>query len=136
MQPDPYGQTTYQQPQTYAQPQATYAQPQMYGQPQMAPMGQTIVVGGGGGGNGMATTAMIMGIVTWVAMLLGMIIPFVGCLSPLTALLGIIFGHIGLSQSKRSGGAGMAITGLVLNYIYMILIIVGLIFLGAALSSL
>ena len=96
---------------------------QMYGQPQMAaPMGQTVIIQQAAG-NGLATAGGVMGILTWVFLGLGFIVGFTACLAPLTMLLGIIFSHIGLSASKRTGtGAGMAITGLILNYLYLILI--------------
>jgi len=108
-------------------------QPQeMYGQPQMAaPMGQTVIIQQASG-NGMATTGGIMGILTWVFFLLGGVVGFTICLTPITMLLGIIFSHIGLSGANRSGiGKGWAITGLVLNYLYL-LAGVAMFFLAAA----
>ncbi|MDR4533083.1 DUF4190 domain-containing protein [Glutamicibacter sp. PS] len=38
-----------------------------------------------------------------------------------TGLFGIIFGHIALSQIKRTGerGSGMALTGLILGYVWL-----------------
>jgi len=73
-------------------------------------------------GNGMATAGGVMGIITFVFVLLT---PFVGitiCVVPITMLLGIIFSHIGLSKSKHVGGMGkgMAVTGLVLNYLTLV----------------
>ena len=109
---------------------------QMYGQPQMAaPMGQTVIIQQPTG-NGMAVTAGVMGILTWVFFLLGMVIGFTICLTPITMLLGIIFGHIGLSGSKRSGvGGGWAVTGLVLNYLYLLAVIGMFVLFGAAIAS-
>ena len=107
-------------------------QPQeMYGQPQMAPMGQTVIIQQPAG-NGMAVTGGVMGILTWVFFLLGGVVGFTICLTPITMLLGIIFSHIGLSGSKASGiGKGWAVTGLVLNYLYL-LAGVAMFFLAAA----
>jgi hypothetical protein len=46
----------------------------------------------------------------------------------LGSLLGVIFGHIALSQIKQSGelGRGLAIGGIVLGYLALALIAVGL----------
>jgi hypothetical protein len=60
--------------------------------------------------NGLATTAMVLGIV--------------GIFScGITSILAIIFGHVAHSQIKRTGegGAGMATAGLVLGYIITVL---------------
>lgn len=45
-------------------------------------------------------------------------------------LVGIIFGHLGLSQIKRTGdaGRGLALTGLIVSYAYFLLIAVAMIF--------
>jgi hypothetical protein len=58
------------------------------------------------GANGMAVTALIMGII-------GLL--FCG----VTGVLGAIFGHVALAQIKRTSeeGRGMAIAGLVLSYV-------------------
>ena len=110
---------------------------QMYGQPQMAaPMGQTVIIQQPTG-NGMATAGGIMGILTWVFFLLGLVIGFTMCLTPITMLLGIIFSHIGLSGSKASGiGKGWAVTGLILNYLYLVAGIAMFFLIGAAFASL
>lgn len=44
-------------------------------------------------------------------------------------LLGIVFGHVALSQIRRTGeaGRGMAIAGLALGYAYLAVILMGLI---------
>ncbi|OJZ64175.1 DUF4190 domain-containing protein [Mycolicibacterium diernhoferi] len=57
------------------------------------------------------------------------------------APLGIVFGHIALSQIKRSGedGRGLAIAGLVIGYIFtavaLLWIIVTVVFIGAVAST-
>ena len=90
-----------------------YQQPMQYAQPQ-----QMIVVSQGGGGAGLAITSMVMGITALVFTF----IPYASCLTPVLVLLGIIFGHIGLSKSKSSGlGRGQAIAGLVLSYLTLLI---------------
>jgi len=77
-----------------------------------------VIVNSGGGGAGMAVASMVMGIIA----LPFTFIPYANCLAPILVLLGIIFGHIGLSQSKTTGeGRGQAITGLVLSYLTLLI---------------
>ena len=73
-------------------------------------------------GNGMATAGGVMGIITFVFVLLTPVVGITICVVPITMLLGIIFSHIGLSKSKHVGGMGkgMAVTGLVLNYLTLV----------------
>jgi hypothetical protein len=68
--------------------------------------------------NSMAITALVCGLVF--------------------APLGIVFGHIALSQINRTGeeGRGMAIAGLVLGYISVAFIVLYIIVIGAFVSSL
>ncbi len=56
--------------------------------------------------NGMATASLVCGL-----------IGFFAC--GLTSVLAVIFGHVSLSQIKRTGegGHGMAVTGLILGYL-------------------
>ncbi|MEU8345003.1 DUF4190 domain-containing protein [Spirillospora sp. NPDC048832] len=56
--------------------------------------------------NGMATASLVCGL-----------IGFFAC--GVTSVLAIIFGHVSLSQIKRTGegGHGMAVTGLILGYL-------------------
>jgi|LakMenEpi03Aug12_release.lakeMendotaPanAssembly.Ray.scaffolds.fasta_scaffold3543769_1 hypothetical protein len=50
------------------------------------------------------------------------------------SLVGIITGHIGLSQIKKSGeaGSGLAIAGLVIGYISIVALVLFFFFFGAA----
>jgi hypothetical protein len=50
------------------------------------------------------------------------------------SLVGIITGHIGLSQIKKSGeaGSGLAIAGLVIGYISIVALVLFIFFFGAA----
>lgn len=70
-----------------------------------------------GGTNSMAVVALIMGLTV--------------------APLGIIFGHIGLSQIKRTGegGRGLAVAGLVLGYLGLALSIALIIVYASLLNS-
>ncbi len=80
--------------------------------------------------NGQATASMVLGIVTWVLHFLTPVIGFTCCIAPFTTIAGVITGHIGLTNSKQMNGLGkgMAIAGVVMNYISVILylIILGL----------
>ncbi|GHD43769.1 DUF4190 domain-containing protein [Mycetocola manganoxydans] len=78
--------------------------------------------------NGMAVTALVLGI---VAIVFGIWIPipifglFMMFVAFLPAVLAIVFGHVGLNNSARAGiGRGGAITGLVLGYLVVALSIV------------
>jgi len=106
-QPYPAGQAPYGQQPPYGEAPAPYAQqqPYAYGYYQQ---------GYGGympqpGTNGLAIAAMILGIV-WIY--------WIG------SLLAVIFGHIALSQTARTGqqGRGMAIAGVVLGWIGLALL--------------
>lgn len=111
-------------------PQDPYAQ--HYSQP---PAVQHHYYGGGPPvvprNNGMAIASMVMGIIGVVT-----------CGFVLFSIGGIIFGHVAQSQIKRTGegGSGMAVTGLILGYIFAVIgllywiVIVGIY--GAALWSL
>ncbi|MFO7250535.1 MAG: DUF4190 domain-containing protein [Actinomycetes bacterium] len=98
-----YGQPGYGQPNPgYGQPQPGYDYGQNYGyQQQPGYAGYQPV-----GTNGLAVAAMILGI-----------LGFVTCGA--TSVLAVIFGHVALSQIKRSGeqGHGMAMTGVILGWI-------------------
>ena len=97
--------------------------------------------------NGSAIASMVLGIVSWILYIalwcfnstigafltvftygagLLCLLPL-SCISPLLWLIGIITGHVGLSQVKRTGESGraMAVTGLVLNYLGLGLIVGG-----------
>jgi len=78
--------------------------------------------------SGMAVAALVCGIC-------GLIIPFLGFL---LSLLAIIFGGVGISQTGRDaylGGRGMAITGLVLGILAILIWIIVLAVFGVAFWS-
>jgi hypothetical protein len=92
------------------------------GPPGQQPPGQQPGYGGGPQyqarkTNGLAVASMILGIL-WVC--------WIG------SILAVLFGHIALSQIKKSQGAqqgrGFAITGLVLGYLGVVSLIVALLF--------
>lgn len=75
--------------------------------------------------NGMAVTALVLGI---VAIVFGIWIPipivglFVMFVAFLPAVLAIVFGHVGLNNFRRNGvGRGGALTGLILGYLVIAL---------------
>ncbi|MBG0563012.1 DUF4190 domain-containing protein [Actinoplanes aureus] len=83
-------------------PQAGYPAPPMY---------QPVIVGRlGPPTSGWAVASMVLGIV-------GLLLVF--CAWGIPSLLAVIFGHIGLAETKRGekSGQGMAVAGLVLGYI-------------------
>ena len=64
--------------------------------------------------NGFAVASMVLGI---VGITIGWAIVFLGAI--ITAAVAVVFGHVALSDIKRTKhrGRGMAITGVVLGYI-------------------
>lgn len=102
-------QPQYQSPQQYPQPpQGQYGQPPQgqyppggYGQPQYgAPPSKN---------NGMAITALILGI---LALLLAWI-PIVNFLSIVLGLAAVVLGFLGMRKAAVAGGRGLAIGGIV-----------------------
>lgn len=74
--------------------------------------------------NGLGITAMILGICGFVVALIPL---FIGLfLSFLPAILAVIFGIIGTAQAAKRGGAGYAITGLVIGSMTLLLYFLGL----------
>lgn len=77
--------------------------------------------------NGMAVASLILGIIA-IAVGIWSPIPFVGIVTAflafLPAVLAVIFGHVGLSAVQKVGvGKGQALTGLILGYVTLALII-------------
>jgi len=83
--------------------------------------------------NDVATISMVMGIVTWVCIVLSGLC-FTVCLIPFAMIAGIVTGHMGINKAKEMGGEGrgMAIAGLVMNYLALLIIAGGVLF-GAVL---
>lgn len=69
---------------------------------------QTVIVNNNNNSNGMATTALVMGI---IGLVMG-IIPFLGWFFMPLWILAIIFGVVGMKKEEKRG---LAITGLVLG---------------------
>ena len=61
--------------------------------------------------------------------LVGFILSLAGFVTGITAIPGIILGHIGLSQIKKTGedGHGLAVAALIMGYIQVGLAILGII---------
>ena len=72
--------------------------------------------------NDAATWSMVLGLVTWFSHLSSAILCFTACLAPFTTIGGIILGHVGLSKAAELNGLnrGMAIAGLVMNYLSIV----------------
>jgi hypothetical protein len=95
-----YQQPQYQQPE-YQQPQYQYQQPQyQYPPAYQQPVSQ-------GRTNTMAILSLVFAFVFWP--------------------LGIVFGHMGRRQIRRTGesGSGMATAGLVISYLFGVLTLIG-----------
>jgi hypothetical protein len=82
-------------------------------------------------GNGMAVTALTLGI---IGALLGLI-PILAVPALICALLALVFGSIGYAAAKRSpmrSGKGMAIAGIVLGAVAFALAIIGFVIVNNA----
>jgi hypothetical protein len=80
--------------------------------------------------SGLAIASMILGIVAVpTSCMYGIGVP--------CAILAVIFGHIARGKARRreSGGAGMALAGLICGYIMLAMVVVGIIFLAIAIAS-
>ncbi|WP_228282357.1 DUF4190 domain-containing protein [Brevibacterium atlanticum] len=140
-----YGQSgAYSQPDAYAQQsaysqQGSYSQPMTYGaQPmivrpvanKMAVWSMWMGIGGVGGG-------FVCGVLSLVPFI-GYLFSFIAMFLWIAPVLAIIFGHVGLSQIKRTGeeGRGQAIAGLIIGYVSIglgllsILIVIGIFGIG------
>ena len=84
--------------------------------------------------NDNAKYSMWLGIATWVCWITTGILCFTACIAPLTTIAGIVLGHMGFNASKEMSGMGRseAIAGLVMNYLYLAIYVIGLAF-GVAL---
>jgi hypothetical protein len=102
--------STYVQPQPYAQP-GYPQQPLQYG-------GYTGQSQTAGSAQGMSVASLVLGILA---------IPTTFCygFGLILAILAVIFGHIGHSQSKRMTGQanGMAVAGLICGYISLAIVV-------------
>lgn len=107
--PPPYQQPQYQQPQ-YQQPYQPPQFQQQYGVPQFTPVsGKT---------NSLAIASLVVSLI---------------CCAP----LGVIFGHMAISQINRTGegGRGLAVAGLVIGYVGCALGVLYMIVAAGAASS-
>ena len=76
--------------------------------------------------NGSATAGMVLGIVSMVLSVLSPLMFFACCFVSLPlAFIGMIFSHIGHSNSKTTGvGNGQAVAGLVLNWLQLLMVFI------------
>lgn len=99
----------HQQPQAYRQPEQAYYEPPAPRRPEPAR-------------NGMGTTALVLGILACVLAF----IPILGFVSYPLALLGIIFGLVGLRRASKgiATNRGVALAGLIASVLGFVLVIV------------
>ncbi|MEL5992143.1 DUF4190 domain-containing protein [Microbacterium phosphatis] len=124
-QPQPYGQQPYGQQSPLQPPQNPYGQnPYAPGAYAAAPRNSVLAI-----------WAMILGIASFVPLWIAWI-PVIGWFTPLFPLAAVILGHMALRQVNRDGlgGRGMAITGLVLGYIFIALDII-ILLIGLAIGA-
>ena len=96
-----------------------------YGQPSAPPYGQpAVALFVAPPSSGAATASLVLGII-------GIVLGW--CVCGIPSLLAIIFGHVGLRQTRNNAmsGHGMAVAGLVMGYVLIVpTIIVTVLFLG------
>lgn len=109
-------------------PQSTPLPPPPAGAPQtMAAPNPMYAVAPQRTSNGLATAALVLGI---IAAVLGLI-PFLFLFSFTCGILGIVFGFIGRSRSRESGvGRKSALTGIITGALGIVLAIVGVVFIA------
>ncbi|MEE3315825.1 MAG: DUF4190 domain-containing protein [Candidatus Thermoplasmatota archaeon] len=68
--------------------------------------------------NDNATFSLALGIVTWICHIATPFLCFTVCIAPITTVIGIVLGHLGLRDARNMNGLrrNEAIFGLVLNY--------------------
>jgi hypothetical protein len=79
--------------------------------------------------SGSAITSLVFGILSWCAL------PFIG------AVLAVIFGHVARGEIRRAPpgtveGDGMAITGLILGWAHLVLVVLAVMFIIVFLGGL
>lgn len=127
------------------------AAPAVYQAPPPAPgayAGQPVYTAPANPANPLAVTSMICSFVapaswlfSWIPVI-GVVLMVVAVVAP---ILAVVFGHIALSQIKKStqGGRGMALTGLILGYVtigltllLLVIAIIALVVLGGSFLAL
>jgi len=76
--------------------------------------------------NGSATAGMVLGIISMSLSVLSPLMFFMCCFVSLPlAFFGMIFSHVGYSNSKTTGlGNGQAVAGLVLNWLQLLMVFI------------
>ena len=87
--------------------------------------------------NDNATISLAMGIATWLFIISSPFLCFTGCLAPITTVIGVVFGHLGLRDSRNLNGLkrGEALIGLILNYLALTVIALTILGSGALLAG-
>ena len=72
--------------------------------------------------NDNATFSLVLGIATWVCHVSSPFLCFTACLAPITMIVGIVLGHLGLRDANNLNGLkrNEAIIGLILNYLSLV----------------
>ncbi len=130
------------QPQIIGQPATLSGQPAMLsGQPAVgfnAPMQQVTNVMMSPS-NGAATASLVLGIISFIFWGLGWFVFVTWCCSVPMAIIGVVLGHVGYSNSKTTGVGGTeSIIGLILNWLQvglLIILAIAIFIFGVALSS-
>lgn len=73
--------------------------------------------------NDEATWSMVLGIVTWVSWISSPVLCFTVCIVPFSTIGGVILGHVGIRKASEMNGLnkGMAIAGLIMNYLSIVM---------------
>tara|TARA_B100000676_G_scaffold306438_1_gene362676 strand:+ start:480 stop:899 length:420 start_codon:yes stop_codon:yes gene_type:complete len=75
--------------------------------------------------NDEATWSMVLGIVTWFSWISSPILCFTACVVPFSTIGGVILGHVGIRKASETNGLnkGMAIAGLIMNYLSVVMFV-------------
>ena len=73
--------------------------------------------------NDEATWSMVLGIVTWISWISSPVLCFTVCIVPFSTIGGVILGHLGIRKASEMNGLnkGMAIAGLIMNYLSIVM---------------
>ena len=118
-----------QKPEPVYIPASSIQQPVFQGIPQQMP-GQMVIINNSGG-NGNSTASLVFGLIAVMCSILGFVICLTWLVGWIFAILAVIFGHIGLANSKNKGGSGTAIVGLICGYLTLAIYLFPFIILAA-----
>tara|TARA_Y100001935_G_scaffold83457_1_gene69426 strand:+ start:1771 stop:2163 length:393 start_codon:yes stop_codon:yes gene_type:complete len=118
-----------QKPEPVYIPAGSIHQPVFQGIPQQMP-GQMVIINNSGG-NGNSTASLVLGLIAVMCSILGFGVCFTWLVGWIFAVLAVVFGHIGLANSKHRGGSGTAIVGLICGYLTLAFYLIPFIFVAA-----